>query len=284
MTRDIYRPFPEGEREEKLQAFAEFVKERDGVPDLATRTLSRREETLKRFRGTTILYPGTFDRALFDAQYRHYDKRRKTPQEILLLLTFIKFNNVEAFAVEKSFRAVERGVVRFKDDLELILLLEEHYHTKILLSAANLFGLNLEPRFEASIGVRVINTATLRLPDVIRYPLLLVAEFLGVIMLLRMLRSLREIFKATPPLCDALEERLIDVLIDEIGHVTYNRLQLNSWGLAQAKLCLPLVAVGIGSPVGEARALGLFPVPWRDVFTFEMKQIPEEIRRQAFIA
>ena len=90
--------------------------------------------------------------------------------------------------------------------------------------------------------------------------------------------------KATPTLCDALEERLIDVLIDEIGHVTYNRLQLNSWGLAQAKLCLPLVAVGIGSPVGEARALGLFPVPWRDVFTFEMKQIPEEIRRQAFIA
>ncbi len=99
MTRDIYRPFPDEEREETLRAFAEFLKERDGIPDLATRTLSRREETLKRFRGTTILYPGIFDRELFDAQYRHYDKRRKTPQEILLLLTFIKFNNIEAFTV-----------------------------------------------------------------------------------------------------------------------------------------------------------------------------------------
>lgn len=119
MTRDIFRPFSDEEREEKLRAFAEFVKEHDGVPDLAARTLSRREETLKRFRGTTILYPGTLDRALFDAQYRHYDKRRKTPQEILLLLTFIKFNNIEAFTVEKAFRAVERGVVRPRMTLNL---------------------------------------------------------------------------------------------------------------------------------------------------------------------
>ena len=39
-----FSPFSEREREEKLRAFAEFLKERDGVPDLASRTLSRREE------------------------------------------------------------------------------------------------------------------------------------------------------------------------------------------------------------------------------------------------
>jgi hypothetical protein len=103
-------------------------------------------------------------------------------------------------------------------------------------------------------------------------------------MLAHMLRLLREVFKAAPSLRDALEERLIEVLIDEIGHVSYNRLQLNAWGCALAKAMLPLISVGIGCPVTEARALGLFPIPLRDVFAFEMNQLPDAIRRAAFIA
>jgi hypothetical protein len=103
-------------------------------------------------------------------------------------------------------------------------------------------------------------------------------------MLTHMLRLLREVFKAAPSLRDALEERLIEVLIDEIGHVSYNRLQLNAWGCGLAKAILPLTAVGIGCPVAEARALGLFPIPLRDVFAFEMNQLPDAIRRAAFIA
>lgn len=136
------------------------------------------------------------------------------------------------------------------------MLLEEHYHTKILLSAAHLFGLKVEPHFEAAATVKILNTATLRLPDFFRYPLVLVAEFLGVVMMSRMLRSVREIFQTTPPLRDGLEERLIEVLIDEIGHVSYNRLQLDSRGLALARALLPAVALGIGRPVEEAEVLG----------------------------
>jgi hypothetical protein len=130
----------------------------------------------------------------------------------------------------------------------------------------------------------LLNTATLRLPDALRYPLLLDAELLGVMMLTHMLRLVREVFQAAPSLRDALEERLIEVLIDEIGHVSYNRLQLNASGCALAKAILPLVAWGIGCPVLEARALGLFPLPLREVFAFEMKRLPDTIRRSAFIA
>jgi hypothetical protein len=101
-------------------------------------------------------------------------------------------------------------------------------------------------------------------------------------MLTHMLRLVREVFKSAPSLRDALEERLIEVLIDEIGHVSYNRL--NAWGCALAKAFLLLIAVGIGCPVAEARVLGLFPIPLRDVFAFEMNQLPDAIRRAAFIA
>ena len=284
MPRDIFHPLSDLEREERLRAFGEFLKARDGAPDLAKRTLSGREEQLQRFQDAQALYPGVVNRALFEAQYRRFDKRVPTPKEMLLLLTFVKFNNTEAYTVEKSFIALEQGLVTPKSELEIFVLLEEHYHTKILLSAAHLFGLKVEPHFEAAATVKILNIATLRLPDFFRYPLVLVAEFLGVVMMSRMLRSVREIFQTTPPLRDDLEERLIEVLIDEIGHVSYNRLQLDSRGLALARALLPAVALGIGRPVEEAEVLGLFPIPWKAVFTFEMRHLPAEIRRCASIA
>lgn len=146
------------EREEKLAALGEFVERRDGISDFSKRTLSHREETLRRFEEVPVLYDGPLDPSHFEAQYRHFDKRRKTPREILL-----KFNYTEAFAVEQSFRAVEQGLVRPKNPLELVLLLEEHYHTKIFPTAARLFGLTIAPRVEASAAVAFLNTAMLRL-------------------------------------------------------------------------------------------------------------------------
>lgn len=111
MPRDIFDPISGLEREEKLRAFGEFLKARDGPPDLAKRTLSGREEQLQRFQEAQALFPGVVNRALFEAQYRHFDKRVPTPKEMLLLLTFVKFNNTEAYTVEKSFIALEQGLV-----------------------------------------------------------------------------------------------------------------------------------------------------------------------------
>lgn len=82
MPRDIFHPLSDLEREEKLRAFGEFLKARDGAPDLAKRTLSGREEQLQRFQKAQALYPGVVNRALFEAQYRRFDKRVPTPKEI----------------------------------------------------------------------------------------------------------------------------------------------------------------------------------------------------------
>ena len=56
---------------------------------------------------------------------------------------------------------------------------------------------------------------------------------------------------------DAVEERLIDVIIDEVGHVSYNRLCLGPLGLAQARMLCPIVAAGLGDVVPEFRTSGL---------------------------
>lgn len=69
MPRDIFHPVSDLEREARLHAFGEFLKARDGAPDLAKRTLSGREEQLQRFQEAQALYPGVVDRALFEAQY-----------------------------------------------------------------------------------------------------------------------------------------------------------------------------------------------------------------------
>ncbi len=283
MTRDVFRPLSDAEREEKLRAYGDFLRTRDGVPDLAKRTLSRREEKLQRFQEAKILYQGVVDQALFEAQYRRFDKRLPTPKEMLLLLTFIKFNDAEAYAVEKAFRALEQGSLTLKSELDLFKLLEEHYHTKLLLTAANLFGLEVKPRFDAPVAVKILTAVTLHLPDFLMRSLDFASECISVFGMSRLLQSLHNVFPAPSPLRDAMEERLIEVLIDEIGHVSYTRLQLDSRGLAQAKVFLPIVALGLSRGIGEAHVLGICPIPWRGVFSFEIEQLPEEIRRRAFI-
>jgi hypothetical protein len=100
---------------------------------------------------------------------------------------------------------------------------------------------------------------------------------------LDLLRVAREVLRDLPEVRDAVEERLIDVIIDEVGHVSYNRLCLGSLGLAQARMICPIVAAGLGDVVPEFRSLGLRLGTNVDRPLFE-RDLPEQVRREAFFA
>jgi hypothetical protein len=81
-----------------------------------------------------------------------------------------------------------------------------------------------------------------------------------VLVFLELLDAARTILKDAPTVRDAVEDRLIEILIDEIGHVSFQRLSMGRTGLALTRALLPIVALGLSSAVPEVRALGAFPV------------------------
>jgi hypothetical protein len=280
---DLFRPMLSEARVAKRAAYRQFLGERDGIADVSARTLSRREQGMQRYLRPSLT-PRGIDHGLFAQQYERFDTSRTTPKNLLLLLTLVKVNGAEAFGVESSYPAALRRAEALQDDLELMLLIEETYHTKILLSSALLHGIAVESAYRPPLSLRLLIASIEHTPESIARPLTLAAEVLGTVLFLGLLKATREICNEDGELRDAIEERLTDVLIDEIGHISFNRMCLDESGLARARRLLPWVSRGLKDAIPELSALGL------DLSCKEMddlmsaRRLPEPVRRAAFIA
>lgn len=123
------------------------------------------------------------------------------------------------------------------------------------------------------------------LPDCLARPLTLAGEIIGVLVFLQLLEAARTVLKHAPSVRDAIEERLIEILIDEIGHVSFQRLSMGRAGLALTKALLPIVARGLSSAIPEVRALGAIPqAPVEAITALARRGPPETVRRNAFFA
>jgi hypothetical protein len=273
---------PEARRDQR-DAYREFVAVRDGAVDVTRRRLARREAKMRDYL-TPVSAPRPLDRPLFEAQYASYDPQRTTPPEMLLLLSLVKINAAEAYGVEKMMAPLMARAQREADDLELVLTIEEDYHTRILLSASSLYGLDVSGAYRAHLGLRALIGVLSTVSHTMSRPIVLAAELVGTLYFLDLLRVARDVLKEVPAVRDAVEERLTDVLVDEIGHVSFNRLCLGSLGLTQARMVFPLVAAGLSDAVPELRTLGLRLPTEIDRPLATRPDVPEHVRRQAFFA
>ena len=279
---NVFAAIPKDARPAIRHDYRAFLQARDGVVDLTSRTLSKREAAMGRF-----LAPGQrdIDRELFKLQYDRFDARRATSPEALLLLALVKVNAAEAWGVNRTFDGALERATRSDDDTEVVLLVEEFYHTKILLSSACLYGIDVATAARPHFGLRAFVSGIATLPAALARPLTLAGEIIGVLTFLNLLAVTREVLKAEPCIRDAIEERLIEILIDEIGHVTFQRLHMGSVGLAQARFLLPVVASGLASSIPEIRALGAMPrSPAAAIASLGPTTLPEAVRHHAFIA
>lgn len=283
MIRGVFEPIPQAERAPLLDAYARYLAERDGEPDFAHRTLSRREAATQRLERDAACFDGAFDPSLFAAQHARFDRRRPTPAEMLLLLIFVKSNANEAYAVEQVLKQVDEGYGQ-QQELERLVFLEESYHTRLLLSASRLFGINVTQTTPPVASVRAIVTGITKLPEALARPVTFSGEIVGILTFLRLLQTTRRICAGNGPLRDALEERLMSVLIDEVGHLSFNRLLMNPSSFVAARLILPGVGLGTHGALPEAEALGVLPLPLGEVLRFQPRDLPQEVQRQSFIA
>jgi hypothetical protein len=147
--------------------------------------------------------------------------------------------------------------------------------------------LNVTAPYEPPATLRAFISAVAVAPEAIARPLTLAGEIMGTLLFVNMLESARRHLAHDPELRDAFEERIVDVLIDEIGHISYNRMHMSTICLAQTRALVPFVVGGLSSAAPELVRLGLLPRhPCRSIVALlrEPAQLPECVRKQAFFA
>jgi hypothetical protein len=284
MLIDIFRPLAPQARRENLAAYQQFLQSRDGTMDLEKRQLSRREEGMERYE-RPLARIRDIDRDVFAKQYAHFDPKAEISLEMLLLLALVKINAAEAFGVNQSYESVLRRAIKNDDTCELILLCEETYHTRILVSTALCYGVEVKAAYKPPTALRALITTIGMTPQAFSRPLVLASEVLAVLMFLNLLEKSRVVLRHDPELRDGVEERLCEVITDELGHMSFNRACLGPAGMVQARMLLPLVAVGMSGAFPEMNTLGTMS----SASEFEVtslvtgRRVPEHVVRSAFL-
>ena len=201
-----------------------------------------------------------------------------------LLLIYCKVNAGEAFGVEVMREArkayFQRPEAQYQ--AEKIVANEEEYHTKLLVGATAYFGINMDQSFVPPLPLKILIHGLAGMPQRFFHAVLLAAELAGIYTFSALLDITRVVLRDQPQVRDAMEERLCAVLVDEIGHVSYNRLALGPRACASRA----------GSIRWSSRASPPAPSSRRcgarrrrpTLGAFDYRHLPEAVRRQAFFA
>jgi hypothetical protein len=283
MRQSFYQPVDSRDREAIFGDYVGFLGRRNGDMDFQRRLYSKREQHLRALDATPTWFSGPFDGELFRQQYTSYDRSRETSAATQLLLIFCKVNAGEAFGVEVMREArkayFERSEPQYQ--AEKIIANEEEYHTKLLVGATAYFGVTMDQSFVPPLPLKILIHGLAGMPQRFFHSVLLAAELAGIYTFSTLLDITRVVLRDQPQVRDAMEERLCAVLVDEIGHVSYNRLALGSAGLRLARWLYPLIQKSVAASP-EFRALREHAGGGLPLQQFDYLHLPEAVRRQAF--
>jgi len=285
---DLFVPFPESQRGDAIAAYAAHLAARDGLPEVSSRMLPHREETMARLAGDRCCFKGRIDPELFSAHVQSAHRRntpatRSLPRDLLFVFACVRANSYEAYSVEKLIDTAHFAQETMQDRINLIMMLEEYYHTRFLHTIADLFDLAIDYTPQPPLVVRALIAGLGYFPRGIAHPLTLCSEIMGLALFVKLFALAGTIFAAEPAICDAIEVRLGEVIADELGHISYHRLQLRPTGLKMARMLLPVVASGSRYGLPGTEGLGLYPFPFAAMQNFHLGLLPRFILDHAFI-
>jgi hypothetical protein len=282
---DLFRSVPKDARKGRLREYRDYLIERDGELNLADRKLSRRELSIGRYE-TPPKVLRDMDESEFRKHYSSFDKRRPPAPEMLLLLALVKINSAEAYGVSRNFNRTMKRALQSEDESELRILCEEGYHTRILLSATNRYGIQLSEPYEPPAALRALIGGIATGPMALARPLTLAGEIIATLMFAKLIETTERVLKHDPETRDAILERVLEICVDERGHISYNRLHMGPVDLAETRLILPMTAKIMGSVFPEMVALGAFPtnVLQELPLILDGSRLPREVERQSFFA
>ncbi len=276
----FYGPTPSlAEREHLLSALHEHVLARNGA-DFAARE-QRMATQFDRVEATASV---RVDLNRFNRNYGGFTER-DIPLEEVALLAFVKINAGEAYGVEVTSKArahlLDRPEARYV--VEKAIGREETFHTRLLLGATLHFeGLTVGSAWKPTWPLRLLIGGLARFPEWMFHPVLLGSEISGVHSFTWLLHRVGTLFPNDPLVRESMERRLLDILVDEVGHIAYNRILLGTRGLGTARMVAGSVTEGHRVMNPELLALGFDSEAMKRVTSFDYDDLPDEVKRRAF--
>lgn len=246
-----FAPMPHPERASFAAHYMRYLREREGVPCLRTRTFSRREA---RPREAAPRAPRLVDPAVFA---RNLDRCQPEPgldRATLWALAVAKGNRAERYGVEHKLarRGFEPGGA---EDLITYVEIQECYHTRLLIRVLRLVGLDCDVGAPVGrvtrMGVRLFGQFPRPVIDVLALPF----EVVGIAAFRALREEAREIFAHHPGLRDSIDACFAEILVDEVGHVHFLRSRLGPRRLTLARALLPFAQRALFDDNDEVRML-----------------------------
>jgi hypothetical protein len=252
-----YRVLSEEERETHLAKCREFLRDRDGEPDVAARTLSRRESRMRDYEENPVVWDGALDREAFARAFGG-DRRGSTDARTEFALAAAKSNEGEAFGVEIELRRyAKHGLYTGLRAPEVLLTqyMQEAYHCRLLIELCRSCGIDFRPR-KPALANRILISIMGFVPSSVKWVPGMAGELVGAAVF-GILYSRTSLFGERPAVEERLRSILHEIWLDESIHISYLRAQNGRLGLAFVRMLFPIVAWVLLADMPPLRNLGI---------------------------
>jgi hypothetical protein len=223
-----------------IEGYRDFLRRRDGEADLLNRKLANREQFFEGMVANPVRSRRPADRPTF---VRNLRRRRPEPDldgKMLFLLATAKLNQAERFGVGLG----ETYGLNSNEDLppeRVYLELEEHYHTRLLAYALDVFDLTFQvvpPPFVMRQFVKI----GVFIPERLGFLFVGAAEMAGCVMFDELRRVGLDLFADEPEVSDRIALLYSEILTDEVGHVGYCASRCSPAERAVMRRIYPMIA------------------------------------------
>ena len=260
--------------------YLSFLQERDGTPDLETRSFDVRERFFSDIDQRPIRWQG---KPLINKEVFQRNLRKNQPEEgldtaMLWALTVAKVNRSERFGIEYSLDRRKPAPGDLTDPY-LYAGIEEMYHTRILRDVVELFGVEMEMTMPPLLTKYVIQAMS-ALPKSMANILVLNGEIGGVVIFHKLLQKGEALLASQPQVWERAKSLFTQILTDEIGHVYFVRSTLDASRLALAKRLLPTMMSKMLDDLPEICQLFGKENLVKEITSFSIEELAEEFAPQ----
>ncbi|OBH96938.1 hypothetical protein [Mycobacterium scrofulaceum] len=202
-----------------IEGYRDFLTRRDGEADLLNRRLANRERFFDQLEANPVRSAHPVDQETFLRNLRRRRPEAGLDRKMLFLLATAKLNQAERFGVGLG-ETYGRNSDKNLPPENVYIELEEHYHTRLLAYALDVFGLTFQVAPPPFVMRQFVKTGVF-IPERLSFAFVGAGEMAGCIMFDELRRAGRELFADEPEVCERIELLYREILTDEIGHVGY---------------------------------------------------------------
>ncbi|HZR82221.1 MAG TPA: hypothetical protein VFD92_14095 [Candidatus Binatia bacterium] len=282
----LFTPLPREERRRIADDYVAFALARDGDPDVRERRLSRREEFFRKlaerpapeWRGERI------DREKFARLHRGTIPPSEVSPLTFWLVQVARANEGEGWGVDYlldrgGFDGLGEGGrnLQPRDFADL----EETYHTRIMHEVCRLFGIEFQMRTPPRVIQQSVKIMA-HLPRRASYMLLLAGELMGTVAFASMAQKGERLLADHPEMRERVRELFDEILVDEVGHVTFLLGSMNGWQLAVIRR-LALAYSGASRRGYDDAPPADVALMQKGIRDYSLTLMPERVVRRAFV-